>query len=551
MSKTRKNRGNTYATHEVRLKSNSTTESKRENKSALAALSQKMVRLPLFVVLFVIVWAFLYFFYGDMVYVAEQRSFFSTSGVAMQFYSSQSLGCLYIIGRFLLLACKCPLAGTILIALMLTASAWLFDLAFRLKGWWHALSLSLPFLYIFYLFYKGLNLVYLSELSWIMTIPLIAFTVCGLISIIMRAVGKCKIIAPWRRIAVCSGRQSSFLFGWIVLLFMTSIVVAETYAKNDIVTAKMEVSMFREDWDRMVEQANEAHHPTRTITGLRALALNQTGRLASELFNYPYQYPNAHLKRDAGLVDGGIDFIVIDCNFSAGLTRAAYHEAMEQSVLEGPSIYRLKRMAQCAIINKENNLARKYLQILKTVPFESEFVKKYEPMLDDYNFVTQDPWFASALELEPVNDSFEQNYREPLFLGYNIALLEAKTIRGLYNSLFAALYSKDMKAFGQRIPTMLENKVMLPQVMEEAFVVENMKNLAAIKRFNISPYVLQTMKNFLSECFSPESKALTPKEKAKRYAQYMGTYEYYYYFQNIPDENYVLDNENAKKGGVN
>ncbi len=559
MSSERNKHTYTHSPHQKRAQNGLSSKGKehtlpterKKSKRRVPTLLKKVQQCPLILILFVVVWAFLYFFYGDMMGVAEQRGFFSTNGLAMQFYSCQPLGWLYVTGRFLLLTCKIPLLGTLLIALMLTASAWLFDQAFALKGWWHVLSLSLPFIYFFYLFYKGLNLVYLAELSWIMTIPLISMVACALLAIIMRVIRKQKIIVPWKLARSCSAKQSGGLLGWVLLLFIGSIIVAETYAKNDRVTAEMTMSMYREDWDSMIEQANKAPHPTRTITGLRALALNQTGRLATELFNFRYQYPNAHLKRDGGVVDGGIDFIIIDCNFSAGLTRAAYHEAMEQSVLEGPSIYRLKRMAQCAIINKEWNLARKYLDILKTVPFENGFVQKYEPMIGNYNLVMQDPWFSSALELEPVHDSFEQNYREPLFLGYNIALIEAKSIRGLYNSLYAALYSKDMQAFGARIPTMLQNKAMLPQVFEEAVVVENIKNLAAIKRFKISPYVLQTMKNFLSESFTGDTRNLSPKDKAKRFSQYMGTYEYYYYFQNIPDENYVQSDDNTKKGGVN
>lgn len=509
------------------------------------------LHLPLWIMLFVVLWAFLYFFYGDMMLVAEQRGFFSTSALAMQYYSCQPLGWLYVTGRFLLLSCKWPLAGTLLIALMLSAAAWLLDEALRLKGLWHALPLTLPFVYVFYLFYKGLNLVYLREVSWVMSIPLLVFAVCLLLAIIMRVVKKNKIRAPWRLVPLKNNVEVWGLLLWLIVLFCGSIVGAMTYAYNDRLTAAMEVKMFHEDWDGMIRLANKAPHPTRTVAGLRALALNQNGQINSELFNYHYQYPNAHLKRINGDFDGGLDFIVIDCNFSAGLTRAAYHEAMEQNVLEGPSVYRLKRMAQCAIINKENALARKYLDILKTVPFENEFVSKYEPMLDDYNLVLQDPWMTSALELEPLYDTFEQNYREPLFLGYNLARTEGHSVRGLYNSLLAALYTKDMKAFGARIPSLIQSKIMVPQVFEEALVVENIKNLAALQGANISPYVLQTMKNFLGEAFAGPAKDLTPKQKAKRYKQYMGTYEYYYYFQNIPDENYIQPDDKNKKGGVN
>ena len=154
-----------------------------------------------------------------------------------------------------------------------------------------------------------------------------------------------------------------------------------------------------------------------------------------------------------------------------------------------------------------------------------------------------------VIELQPVHDTFEQIYREPMFLGYNLALTEAKSMRGLHNSLYACLYTKDMKAFGSRILTMLEQGVPLPKIYEEAIVVQNIKNLSVLKQIKLSPYVLQEMKDFMGECFAKGEKA-DPKEKAKKFEKYRGTYEYYYYFQNIPDENYIVPEE-KEKGGVN
>ena len=306
----------------------------------------------------------------------------------------------------------------------------------------------------------------------------------------------------------------------------------------------------QQDWDSMVEIAKKASRPSRTVAAYHALALNQNGQAATELFNLRYQYPNAHLSRRHGEFDGGMDYFVIDCNFYAGLTRSAYHEAMEQNVLEGPTIHRIKRMVQCAVIDKENALAEKYLAILKKAPFEGDFVEKYSAMLRDYNLVLQDSELASVIELQPVHDSFEQTYREPMFLGYNLALTEAKSMRGLHNSLYACLYTKDMLAFGSRIITMIEGGVPLPKIYEEAIVVQNIKNLAVLKQINLSPYTLQEFKDFMSECFSQKDRDVAPKVKAKEHDQYLGSYEYYYYLQNIADENYALP-EDEKKGGVN
>ncbi|MBO4487868.1 MAG: hypothetical protein J5729_05850 [Bacteroidaceae bacterium] len=503
----------------------------------------------------VALWLFLYWFYGDMLRVAQQRSFFVWDSLAMESVLSQSWGWLYAVGRFMLLACRWPLLGSLLIAAMLMGAVKLLDgvrnkenkSIFSIFNF--QFSILIPFAYFGWMFYKGLNMFYLREPSWIMTIPLITLVVCAVIYLVSRVARKSKKqTAPQEKCSMFNVQCLIFLILWLA-----SAVMAVTYAQNDRLTCKMECLMMEQDWDGMVEVAKSASRPSRTVAAYYALALNQNGQMANELFSLPFQYPNAHLSRGNGGFDGGMDYVVIDCNFYAGLTRCAYHEAMEQNVLECPTIHRLKRMVQCAVIDRENALAEKLLAILKKAPFEGDFVEKYSEMLKDYNLVCQDGELASVIDLQPVKDSFEQIYREPLFLGYNIALTEAKSIRGLHNSLYACLYSKDMKAFGSRVLTMVENALQggapLPKLYEEAIIVENIKNLAALKNMRLSTYTLQEMKEFMGECFTKGEK-LDPKQKAKEFEKYRGTYEYYYYFQNVPDENYTIPGED-EKGGVN
>ena len=496
-------------------------------------------------------WLFLYIFYGDTLRVAQQRSFFVFDSVAMFYWLCQPLGWLYVTGRFLLLSCYWPVCGALLLSLMLTLAARLLDYALGLKGWWKVVAYAAPFAYIAFLFYRGLNLMYLREVSWTMNWPLLALVLCALLA------GVKKIV---RRKAKADDIKSAPLTKGVLAvwaaLWIGCAAVAMTYAENDRLTCSMECKMMDQEWDAMAELAKKASHPSRTVAAYHALALNQNGQMATELLNIPYQYKNAHLSRNNGSFDGGLDYIVVDCNFYAGLTRSAYHEAMEQNVLEGPSIQRIKRMVQCAVADRENALAEKYLAILKKAPFEGDFVERYTAMLQDYNMVLQDPEMASVIELQPVHDSFEQVYREPLFLGYNLELQEAKSIRGLNNSLYACLYTKDMQAFGARIITMIQNGIMLPKMFEEAIVVQNIKNLSVLKQIKLSPYILQEMKDFMSECFNKEDmnlkmeKTEMQKMKAKKFKKYLGTYQYYYYFQNVPDENYVVP-EQEKKGGVN
>lgn len=560
-------------------KSNATAAGKNTAKAPMQAKGSKKpkfawaAKLPMFATLFVVMWAFLYFFYGDVFCVAEQRGFFSFDTTAMQYFLNQSLGWLYAVGRFLLLACKYPVLGTMMIAGMLVLGAKMLDSALKLRGWMHLVTLIAPFGYVVYLLVKDLNLFYLREVSWVTTIPLMVFVVCLLIFVIAKVIDAivhkanfAKAIAEglWKRTEQRTGLQAVVMLGVVLLLFAGSVYAACTYGQNARITCMMERKMYEQDWDAMIKLAQSADSPTRTVTGLYALALNETDRMDDEIYNIPFQYKDAHLSRGDGSFDAGLDMIVVDCNFSAGLTRSCYHEAMEQMVLEGPSIHHLKRMVQCAVVDGEYGLAEKYLSILKTVPFESSFVEKYTEMIADPNLVTQDQELACTIDLQPQNDNFEQNYREPMFLGYNVSLTEAKNIKGLKNSLYACMYSKDLNAFGLRIRTFVENGWPMSKPMQEAFVVMNLKNLPSLKPLiqsrAIAQYTLEQMQSFMGDCFADknesyrnlpqEEKNRISKEKAVKYPQYRGTYQYYYYFQNIPDENYILP-EDLQKGGVN
>jgi hypothetical protein len=89
---------------------------------------------------------------------------------------------------------------------------------------------------------------------------------------------------------------------------------------------------------------------------------------------------------------------------------------MEQLTMQGPSLYMLKHLTRLALLDHDWNLARKYLFIIKQAPFEGEFIRRYEAMLDKPEAVAADPIFAKLRKTEPIADSFEGMYEEPTFL---------------------------------------------------------------------------------------------------------------------------------------
>ena len=264
---------------------------KTKHNGILAFLSKHI-----WLTMLVMLWAFLYFFYGDTLQIAQQRSFFVFDTTAMNFWLCQPLGWFYVIERFLLVSCMWPIIGSLLIAAMLTLSARWLDKALAPKGWWKAIIVALPFAYFGYYFYMGLNLFYLREHIHIMSITLIAMVVCGLIALVARfrrSRAKSQEVQGGQKVQ--GGQESlqnpNFKFQILPLaaLWIVCAIIAMTYAQNDRLTCAMECKMMQQDWDGMVELAKNASRPSRTVAAYHALALNQNGQAATELFNLRYQ----------------------------------------------------------------------------------------------------------------------------------------------------------------------------------------------------------------------------------------------------------------------
>ena len=64
------------------------------------------------------------------------------------------------------------------------------------------------------------------------------------------------------------------------------------------------------------------------------------------------------------------------------------------------------------------------------MPFEGKFCRKYEPMVGKTELVNADPEMAKIRLTEPIHDSFENQYQQPTFMGYNLSLVFSSSKEG-------------------------------------------------------------------------------------------------------------------------
>ena len=479
-------------------------------------------------------WFFAAWLYGDVFYMAAQYSFFSFEEEAMHFVREQPGGWFYVVGRFLLCLFHEPWLGGFVWALLLAGSVCLFQYGANLRGKYEWLSVLPVCLVGLGFLHRGLNLYYQSEPSWVFLVPLALFA-----GMFLLALGRFFFLQGAER-----GRGNAFSCIMAVVLFFSLGMYAWWGKENERLTASLQRDYLRQDWQSMQQTARKASHPTRAVAAYHAIAWVHSGQLLNHWLDIPYQYPDLGLVDWGGLPDDGSDLYYAEACLTAGLVYPAYHQAMERMVIEGPSCYTLKLLTYAALLNGEYALANKYLYQLSQHPFEGAFVRRYGAMVAHPERVWADPYFHRVLELAPMTDSFEQAYRAPLFIGYNVQTNQVRSAAALEVSLAACLYAKQLSSVVQRAQVYRGKQ--LPAVVEQAIALYALEHPEVLAHFQVRPQVVQEVHRFVQQYVSQP-----PKDIESLRETYRHFYPFYYYYQNQVDETQWKRYQPRRSGGVN
>ncbi|MEG1580462.1 MAG: DUF6057 family protein [Bacteroidaceae bacterium] len=514
------------------------------------SLFNKNPKVSPYLFIFIALWVFCALVYDDVFYITEQNSIFAFDNTIMKNVLQKEGGPLIVVSRCFLLSFHYPVLGGALFAFLLTCSTWLTTYVFGLSGKWNVLPYLPAFGILIYLVNKGVNIYYQREPSLVFILPLCYFLLSFICALIKRFWSK-KPFSPFFKTSQIQAHDLWIQIAAIVLLWGATTCYANFTQQNAILTSKMQRQLQQYDIESMIETAKTARQPSRSVAAYYAIALSQANCITEKLFEIPYQYPDEHIYNREGKKDVGTETYMADCNFYAGLVNSAYHASMERMVVDGPSIYRLKRMVLCAILNDEKALARKYIYILKQVPFEQKFIETYEPMITDRQRIAANQELKQVTDLIPMNDEFEQKYKEPIFLGYNISLTTGRSIQALKNSLAACLYAKLLPNVIERTQPLVGGS--LPPLVEEAVMVYGINEPSILEQFQIGPMAKERLQQFMME--AQKNKDIKDnKKKIFRNIQengFAGYYPLYYYYGNIPDPIETKQQKAEKEGGVN
>ena len=540
---------------------------KAAQKQTAVAPAKRGRRLPpVLFIFFVLTWIWAAWYYGSVFYISREYSFWVADTRIMEFILSQSYGGLRYLGRAMLQLYKYPWLGGLLLALILTAGSWLTGYCMRLK----TLSNSplkgeetgkkasplrgglvgsvqyLPALaYIAVVTYLGLDVFFEARTGLIFGIPFAALVVLCIWAIIIRSFSrKPEIFIPNDE----TPRQNGLQLAVIVLCF-AAIIGFDMWQRPYVrVICRLLDMEYRQDWAGIQKLARaNAKMSNRPMACSYAISLVQTGQIAERLYDIRLDYDSLYIHGMDYKHNNASCLYVPEGNYYGGFIQSSMHACMEQMVMTGPTIRLLKLLIKCSLMREEWVLAEKYLAVLRRVPFEGAFCRKYGAMVRRTDLVNADSEMALIRLTEPIHDSFENQYQQPLFMGYNLMLIEGRSEQALINSLSVCLYTKLMPQFVERLEPLLGTTP--PSIIMDGIMLAENKNPGISKNFTGLNFRQPQLQSFL-ENMRPYMKD-RPGFAYKLFPRYKGYYPYYYFFGNLKATRKGYTSLSSSNSGVN
>ncbi len=283
------------------------------------------------------------------------------------------------------------------------------------------------------------------------------------------------------------------------------------------------------DWQGILQEASSLEdEPTRAIVMMKNLALFRLGRQGDEMYHYRTGAKDSNTPLPVSMTQ----VVGRSIYFFYGLPNYCYRWCLEDGVEFGWRAELLKYMTRCALVNGEERVARKYIDILKHTRYFGEWAKSVEHFLGRPEALRADADYAPVFHLMNFQDNLnsDQAVVEQFLMRHFI--YDASRDK-LYQdqSMNAALWMKDIPTFwpffnqyamnhkGERMPT---------HYQEAAYLYGHLENNVDISRMPFDDSVKKSYDAFMKMAQRCQGMS-EEKMKDVFYPQFGKTF-YYEYF---------------------
>ena len=331
------------------------------------------------------------------------------------------------------------------------------------------------------------------------------------------------------RTLLCQGVVAVLLVGGVYVFWMKD----ENFHRE----LAMQHRIAQQDWEGVLEEAvTQKDEPTRAVVMMRNLALSRLGRQGSEMF----LYKNGSKRYAAPF---GIRLMLVVgplIYYQYGMLNYCNRLCMEMGVEFGFRTEDYRLLADCAILEDDQPLARKYIGILKQTMFYRDWAEQAEALLGHPDRIAKNP------EMEPITHMLHYDNVLGGDQGYTERFLMRQLAKSNYTddpvfqeqTLLATLWTKDVKRFWYHFNdyVRLHPREPLPRYYQEAAYLYGM--VEGREGMDKAPFDTSVKESFdrFAQSLSNYNGQEVEVAREGLYPFFWDTYYYdYYTMSNLPE----------------
>ena len=294
---------------------------------------------------------------------------------------------------------------------------------------------------------------------------------------------------------------------------------------------RMQRCIEQADWEGVVEEGEKQDgEPTRAIVMMHNLALSRLGRQCDEMYNFPKGSKKSNTPLPAFMFNVAGRMML----YQYGAMNECHRICMEEGVEYGWNVEQLRDLARTAIFNKEQQTARKFLDILRQTTYYGGWADHMESLLNDPQALAKDTETGPVSRMMHYTDRLDAvEGKVENALMTTLAEHDADDIYFQEQAVLAAMWTRNPELFWPRFDHYVQlngEENMPPRIFQEAaWLFANMEGQEGLDEWSLEPGVQENFSGFM-RLLQQYKQAPTPSNRKYIYDYYGKTYYFEFFF---------------------
>ncbi len=285
------------------------------------------------------------------------------------------------------------------------------------------------------------------------------------------------------------------------------------------------------DWEGVVEEgAKQEGEPTRAIVMMHNLALSRLGRQCDDM----YKFPKGSKKSNSPLPVFMFNVAGRMMLYQYGAVNECHRMSMEEGVEYGWNVEQLKSLARCAILNKEPQAARKFLDLLRQTCYYGNWADHMETLLNDSQLLKKDQETGPVTQMMHYTDRLDavEGYVEKSLMN-SLAMQDADDLYFQEQAVMAAMWTRNPSLFWPRFDHYVAlhgAEKMPPRIFQEAaWLFANLQGQEGLDEWVLESGVKESFNSFM-RLLQQYKQSPNPVNRQYIYDYFGSTYYFEFFF---------------------